>query len=539
MSRYIDPEVFPDFFRKAVVRWSAGALSGVLLFVCFPKADWNFLVWIATLPLTCALVNETRLRRAFGIAYLCGAVFFAGSCYWFVDVIQQYGGLSRGLAWAALVLFVIIDSVFFGVFGLVQSAVARRSLGLGLALNPFLWVTMEVARTYLITGFPWNLLGYALQVAGLKQIASVTAVYGLSFLAVATSAVLAWVLFRPGRAAARGALACWVVLLLLGNWLLKPPPETPGSNRACLLQPDVPLDETALESWLPWVNPSHLDQLVNMSVTAAEQGEGKSPASSAGTSHPASAPPLIVWAENPAPFYFATDKDFRSAVERMARQAHAYVVINTVIPLDPKATRVTNSAIVVDPEGNEVLRYDKIHLVPFGEYVPAWAFPGDVGTIATSIGSFVPGSSYPVAHTPEGTIGVFICYEAIFPQLVRRIAAQGAGVLVNISNDAWYGDTAAAFQHFEMARFRAIENHRYLLRATNNGITAIIDPYGRVVKSLPRNERAVLSGRYSYRNKQTFYTAHGDVFAWGAVMIAAALVVVAALSGRRKATSEG
>jgi apolipoprotein N-acyltransferase len=521
------------------MRWTAGALSGVLLFICFPKVDWSFLVWFATLPLICASVNETRLLRAFGIGYLCGGVFFAGSCYWFADVMEQYGGLSPSLSVGVLLLFVIIDSIFFGGFALLLSAVARRSRSLGLTAAPFLWVTMELARTYLITGFPWNLLGYAVQPTGLKQVASVTAVYGLSFLAVATSALLAWLLLEPGARLARVFLPCWGMMLVLGNWALKPPAETPGLNQAYLLQPDVPLDETTLESWLPWVNPSHLNQLVDMCVSAAQPGAGEPPESNGDTSHGPTAAPLIAWAENPAPFYFATDNIFRSALQRMARQAHAYVVVNTVIPVDPKATRVTNSAIVLDPEGHELLRYDKIHLVPFGEYVPAWAFPGKVGKITSEVGSFVPGNSYRAARTPEGAIGVFICYEAIFPQLVRRIAATGAGVLVNISNDAWYGDTSAAFQHFEMARFRAIENGRYLLRATNNGISAVIDPYGRVVKSLPRHERALLSGRFTYLSRRTFYTAHGDVFAWSAAGVAIALMVIAAFPRRRTAESNG
>ncbi len=537
MTTSIRATSLPGLFQRIPVRWVAAALSGALLFTCFPKVDWNFLVWIAAFPLICALVSETRLLRAFWIGYLCGVVFFAGSCYWFTDVMEHYGGLGPMLSVGVLVLFVIIDSVFFGVFGLILSAVARRSQGLALALSAFLWVTMEVARTYLITGFPWNLLGYAVRSEGLKQIASVTAVYGLSFMAAATSALLAWVLFKPRARAARVLLAGWVILLLLGNWGLKPPPEATGPNRAYLLQPNVPLDETALESWLPWVNPSHLNQLVDMSVSAVEKGTGETRGSSGVVSEPAQVPPLIAWAENPAPFYFTRDSDFRSTVEGMARRAHAYVIVNTVIPLDAKANRVTNSAIVLNPEGQVVLRYDKIHLVPFGEYVPAWAFPGLIGKITSEVGTFVPGKTHPVAHTPEGTIGVFICYEAIFPQLVRQLAAEGAGVLVNISNDAWYGDTAAAFQHFEMARFRAIENGRYLLRATNTGITAVIDPYGRVVEKLPRYERAVLAGRFSYLGRETFYTAHGDVFAWSAVAVAAVLILAGVMSGRGKAKS--
>jgi apolipoprotein N-acyltransferase len=242
------------------------------------------------------------------------------------------------------------------------------------------------------------------------------------------------------------------------------------------------------------------------------------------------APPLIIWAENPAPFYFTRDQVFRNAVERMARQGRAYVVVNTVVPLASAPSEITNSAVVVDPEGREIVQYDKMHLVPFGEYVPAWAFPDKIGKITAEVGNFVPGTSYRVAPTPEGTVGIFICYEDIFPQLVRRIALAGAQVLVNISNDTWFGDSAAAFQELEMARFRAIENHRYLLRATNDGITALIDPYGRVEKQIARHRTTVLTANFSYRRDQTFYTKRGDVFAWLCAALAAVIIVAAITS---------
>ena len=235
-------------------------------------------------------------------------------------------------------------------------------------------------------------------------------------------------------------------------------------------------------------------------------------------------PPLLIWAENPAPFFFTRDPIFRNAMENMARQTHAFVIANTIVPLDASGDTITNSAFTLDPEGREVSRYDKIHLVPFGEYVPWWALPGLVHKITSEVGNFVPGSSYPVAKSPGGGIGVFICYEAIIPQLARKLVANGAGVLVNISNDAWYGDSAAAYQHLEMARLRAIENHRYLLRATNNGLTTLIDPYGRVREEIPRYQRMVMPAHFDFETRQTFYSAHGDVFAWLCAVVAAVML---------------
>jgi apolipoprotein N-acyltransferase len=448
---------------------------------------------------------------------------------------ELYGHLAPALAVGVLILFVIIDSTFFGGFALLMGWAARRSSGWALALSPFLWVAMELARTYLITGFPWNLLGYAVQAPGLRQIASVTAVYGLSFLAVATSALLAWVLFSPRRARAGLALAGWVVLLLLAQWRLTPPPEVMGKELAFLLQPNVPLNNAELDAWSPWRNPAQLQQLVQLSESTVEQY-----LRTARTEPPPGAaahPPLLIWAENPAPFFFTRDPIFRHAMENMARQTRALVIANTIIPMDAEGDTITNSAFTLDPEGREVSRYDKIHLVPFGEYVPGWALPGLVHKITSEVGNFVPGSSYPVAKSPGGGIGVFICYEAIIPQLARKLVAGGAGVLVNISNDAWYGDSAAAYQHLEMARLRTIENHRYLLRATNNGLTTLIDPYGRVLEEIPRYRRMVMPAHFNFETRQTFYSARGDVFAWLCAVAAGLMLTLGSTSKKLGARS--
>ena len=492
---------------------AAAALSGLLLVACFPKFHIRGLVWIACLPLLAALAVETRIKRAFLLGYVCGAVFFAGSCYWFVEVMNLYGHLAPALAVVVLILFVIIDATFFGAFGLAMGWAARRSPGWALAASPFLWMAMELARTYLITGFPWNLLGYAVQASGVRQVATVTGVYGLSFLAVTTSALVAWVLLTRRRARAGLVLAGWVALLLLVQWKFTPPPATVGKELAVLIQPNVPLDEAALESWEPWKDPTELQRLVQFSVEAIHQS-------------PITKAPLLVWAENPAPFFFTRDPIFRNAMQNLARQTHAIVIGNTVIPVDEKGEAITNSAFTLDPDGREISRYDKIHLVPFGEYVPWWALPGVVHKITSDVGNFVPGSNYSVAPASGGGVGVFICYEAIIPQLARRLVANGAGVLVNISNDAWYGESAAAYQHLEMARLRAVENRRYLLRATNNGLTTIIDPYGRVLEVLPRYQRLAMPAHFDFFTRLTLYSRYGDVFAWLAAAVGVAMLVI-------------
>jgi len=507
-------------------RWLASVLSGFLLVACFPKLSLHPLVWIALLPLLLVLASESSLGRAFGWAYLGGAIYFGGSFYWFVEVMRQYGGLGLGLAATGLAAFVVVFSVFFGAFGLVFGMLTRKSPGWALLASPFLWVAMELARTYFITGFPWNLLGYGVSPAGLRQLASVTGVYGLSFLAAATSALAAWSLWHWREKRPWLVLGGWVVLLVVGNWVLAPPAPSQGPDLAVLVQPNVPLDEQAASAWAPWVNPAKLNQLVDMSLEALASAEHKAAVRLDKQGGPGlGVPPLIIWAENPAPFYFTRDPIFRSAVERMARQASAYVVVNTVIPLSTGGQHITNSAVVLDAEGRQILQYDKMHLVPFGEYVPAWAFPDMIGKITTEAGNFVPGARYGVAPAPQGALGVFICYEDVFPQLVRRVTLAGAKVLVNISNDAWFGRSSAPLQELEMARLRAIENRRYLLRATNDGITVLIDPYGRVEERIAPYQTAALPVNFSYLGAETFYTRHGDVFAWLCTALAGVMVI--------------
>jgi apolipoprotein N-acyltransferase len=491
-------------------------LSGVLLFACFPLLNWHPLVWVATAPLLAAAVNEPQLGRAYLLGVLTGSIFLAGSVYWFVEVMTFYGHMTPVLALAAMVPFLVLFSSFWGVFALVLAWAARRSLAAALLLSPFLWVALELARTYqFINGFPWNLLGYAVQPSGLRQLASTTAVYGLSFLAVASSALITWAILE-WQAKQFWPLVAWVVLLVAANYVLNPPPAPLGTNVALLIQPNVPMDEAAQANWAPWQNPKPLASLVAMTEESLSQ-----------LSPQPLTPPLIVWSENPAPFFFGRDPVFRAAIENMARRAHAYVVVGTNTFEGPDDTLPHNSAVALNPSGQLILQYDKIHLVPFGEYVPSW-LPGTVGKITSQVGNYVAGTRYEAAATAEGAIGIFICYESIFPQLVRRLTPPGPGVLVNISDDAWYGDSSAAYQHLEIARFRAIENHRFLLRATNDGVTAVIDPYGRILETIPRHRAMALAGNFSFLGEETFYKARGDVFGWLCVVASGVIVGFAA-----------
>jgi apolipoprotein N-acyltransferase len=512
-------KLYPENTRKLLqktplLRLDACVLSGVLLALCFPLPNINLLVWVASVPLILAAVSEPNPGLGFLWGLITGVIFLSGSLYWFVGVMRNYGQLNLPEALAAMVLFLVMFAPFWGVFGLIESLAARRSARLALVLAPFSWVALELARTYLITGFPWNLLGYAVQPLGLEQLASVTAVYGLSFVAVVTSALLTWIIIEPRRNQPRWLAIGWIVLLVISDLALAPPRIPKPRHLAVLVQPDVPLNDQGAVNWTPWQNPVPLEHLVQMSLQAV-------------AAHRAGAVghPLIVWSENSAPFFFDEGPLFRDAVESMARHARAFVVVNTITFAGPRETRPRNTAIVLNASGQKILEYHKIHLVPMGEYIPGWLRFTRMSKMTSEVSDFVPGSHYNVARTPDGGIGVFICYEAIFPQLVRRLVPPGPGVLVNISDDAWYGRSAARFQHLNMARFRAIENHRYLLRATNDGITAVIDPYGRVVATARQYQQSVLAARFKYEPERTFYMRYGDVFAWSCVIVTLILLV--------------
>jgi len=505
--------------------WLLAALSGVLQALIFPSPSISALSWVALAPLLVAVLtdhgrgNAGTPRQAFLLGWLSGVVWYAGSCYWVYHVMHAYGGLASPVAALLLVLFCLYLGLWHGLFGILLALVARSGRfagGRALAVAPFLWVAMELARVR-VSGSPWDLLGTA-QVANLPltQLATVAGVYGVSFaIAVVNSAFAAalvvprerrWTMLAASLVAA-GALQLGVLVQL---------PADPATHTARLVQQNIPILDSA--GWTLEYFDRTLVDLEQLSAAPPPSG--------------ALAPSLIVWPESPAPFY-TNDPRFQQALSALAVARGAYVVAGSLTPVPRgSSTALLNSAALVDPAGQWRGRYDKIHLVPFGEYVPFSSLLFFANKLTREVGDFVPGSERTVFDLGEGRVGAFICFESIFPDEVREFADRGAQVFVNISNDSWFGETGAPGQHLNMARMRAIENHRWLLRATNSGITAAIDPHGRVVMQAPRNQRVALDVPYAYLGETTFYTRHGDWFAWTCVIIALA-VLAAAITHKR------
>jgi len=525
------------------------ALSGVLQAITFPFRPsvhdaGYFVCWFAVVPLLLAilgplsrsgpqLVDEKgrplgilSAGQGFWLGYFSGIIWYAGTCFWIFHVLHVYGKMHPLEAGAMFLAFCLYLALYNGLFGALIARAASGASGSkkAILLAPFIWVAVEMARTR-VTGFPWDLLGTA-QVNNipLAQIARITGVYGVSFgIMLVNTAFAASFLLPPHRRRTMLVAAVLAAAVLNLGSLVTPPPVA-TDHTARLVQQNVPIEA----DWNAATLQQTLDDLRQRSVAAG-----------AGAAISSVRPSLIVWPESPAPF-FLNEQRFRLAVTSIAVDAHAYVIAGALgTPETPTPETPTpaggkrsyyNSAVLITPQGSWTARYDKVHLVPFGEYIPAQSVLIFLKGIAREVGEwgFTAGTERVVFDVGGQRVGTFICYESIFPDEIREFAGNGAQVLVNISNDTWFGDYGMAAQHLNMVRMRAIENQRWVLRATNNGITAAIDPYGRVTQSAPRKERLTLDVAYGLVTDTTFYTRHGDWFGWLCVIIASAAIFVRA-----------
>lgn len=484
--------------------------TAALLVLAFPRFNQSWLAAVALTPLLVAVDREWRTGRRFLLGYLAGVLFWAGTCYWIQFVLTVHGGMSTLAGWAAVGLFALIKGLHMGVFALLAGAALDGRWAVLTA--PALWVVVE--RTHAPLGFAWLALGNAgIEMDVPARAAPYAGVYGVSFVFAAMSTALALVILRrPRRQLAPAAVLA--VLLLLPRL----PAPVPGQEIALLVQPNISESAEWTESWIARQH----RRLELLSEHTARVGLP---------------PRLIVWPEVPAPVYYYDDARFRETVNGLAQRTGAWLLLN-VVPHTAEGAPL-NSALLVSPAGRPAGRYDKMKLVPFGEYVPR-PF-GLLRKIASEAGDFAPGRQLVTLEADGHRLGAFICYEAVFPHLVRRFSEAGAELLVNISNDGWYGRTAARDQHLKIARMRALENRRWLLRATNNGITAAIDPAGRLVRRLPSFTEAGMAVTFSFLRERTVYARYGDWFVIACALLGAAGLIAGQLpryrSARRQPTA--
>ena len=465
----------------------AGALSGLLLVLSLPKPDLYPLAWIALAPLLFVIARETSVSRIVLSSYLAGVVFFSGTFYWITETMTTYGGLAFPLALGVGALFVLTYALYFVLFGLALHLAVKKFGARGLFFAPPLWVTMEWLRGILFSGFPWMLSGYALTpYSGILQMAVWTGVYGLSFLATSVNTLIAYGVLRRQKAWAAAAAA-----IVLIAWLLPIANEKLSNDPVAvrLVQTNISLDQ-------PWKRPES-DELLNELAALSTRDTAK--------------PKLVVWPETPAPFYLNGDREFRARMQGIARKLGAYFLVGYI---DAIGEGPSNSAGLIGPNGDQISRYDKIHLVPFGEYVPFKRLLFFAESLTRQVGEFVPGTDYVLSDVDGHKISTAICYESIFPDLVRQFVKRGSELIVVITNDGWFGESSAPYQHLRMAVLRAVENRRWVARTANTGISAIIDPYGRIETQTPIGVRTIVDGTANFRTDRTFYTQYGDIFAY-------------------------
>lgn len=528
--------------------WALAVLSGVLQVLPFPIAGpvplWRTaFCWFAITPLLFAMTRGEKGRIALNprhtalLGYVSGFVWYLGSCYWIYQTMAIYGGLGSLVAATILLLFCLYLGLYHALFGWLVGVLRHRfGAQVALLLSPFVWVAVELARAR-ITGFPWDLLGTA-QVDNplLTRLGPITGVYGMSFVIAFVNALWLVRIYLKERRLTRPLLTAAGVLItvlyVLGLGRLRTLQKQTATATATLVQENLEVGEAAkgpepterelLESFtylsrhpgdrvylgMPELSGTRL-------VTFASKGETQKS-------------DLIIWPESPAPFQ-EDELSFHETMSTLAAQSKTPMIVgNVAIKRSNESGRgftLYNSASFVDSRGNFVGRYDKIHLVPFGEYVPFRGILFFADSLLHEVGTFSSGDQRSLFVTNGHRYGTFICYESIFGDEVRQFVRDGADVLINISNDGWYGDTSAPWQHLNMARMRAIENHRWVLRATNTGVTAAIDPYGRVVEAAPRHVRTSIRVGFGYEEDMTFYTRYGDLFAYSCAAITIATIL--------------
>ncbi len=485
--------------------YGPAVVSSVLVVLSFPKIDLSFLAWIALSPLLALLYGKDK-KTAFKIGVAFGFVYFFGTTYWIYHSINMYGSIPLVpslLIVALLSLYLSLYPAFFSVF---YAVVLRKTRFPALFLAPVLWTSLEFVRSYMLTGFPWSSLGYSqYRFLTAIQVADITGIYGISFLIVSVNGALADLFLLKRRTRERplhpllptacafiGLFIVLVATFAYGSYRLHQ--QRNGSSiRLAVVQGNI---EQA-HKWDPAYQQSVIKVYEKLSSSSL-----------------AEKPDMIIWPESAVPFVFGKTRELTDDVVAFQRSMNSYLLFGSVLFKNGSSNAYSNSALLLDRDGKVSYIYDKIHLVPFGEYVPLRSVLFFVNKLAVGVGDYVPGDSYIKAVTPFGSFGTLICYEIIFPGLVRKFYVKGGDFIVTITNDAWFGKTSGPYQHFTMAVFRAVENRKPVIRAANTGISGFIDSNGEIIRTTKLFERTELMGDIRTDKTLTFYTKYGDIFSY-------------------------
>ena len=529
-SRYTDRDVSTRAYE-----YELAAASGVFLALSFPKYGHPAFGWIALTPLLVALASTGRqvpsrpehpLRRAFALGFVAGAIYLTGTLYWITRVMVVYGGIGAWLAAPINGALVAYLALFPAVFAVVVRRLVMAHGVMALMTAPVVWVATELGRTYLLTGFPWVLLGYSqATVLPVAQLASIFGVYGVSMLVAAVSAALAIVAVTAGAPHGRhdrrfGPLvATLVVVVVVAVWGGRRAAASEWTRagvpvRVGLVQGNVDQGEKWEASRAARIFEDHLR------LTRQALREGAE---------------FVLWPESSTPFRLEDDALDAERLRAIARQAKTPILVGsdqiewTVVNGQRVPARWFNAAFLLRADGATAGVYRKMHLVPFGEYVPLQRMLFFAGPLVEQVGTFAEGERAELLPVDGHPVSVSICYEVVYPELVREFVRGGSELLTTITNDAWFGRTSAPYQHFEQASMRAIEEGRYLVRAANTGVSGIVDPYGRVLERTDVFQQTVVVGEARFLRVSTFYARHGDLLA-----DASLLCTVAVLAASRR-----
>jgi apolipoprotein N-acyltransferase len=478
--------------------WSAVFLataSGVLLFLSFPKYGSGFLAFIALIPLFLAIREATSIRHGLLLGFITGLVCHIGLIYWIAYVVVNYGYLPVYLGIVLMLLLSCYLSLYLALFA-AAIVLFRRNIGLYI-LAPVLWVCLEYCKSYLFTGFPWENLGYSQYLnKNLIQFADIAGVYGLSFLIVLVNAAFFEVLAEKSK---KKLLSAAVVILIIAGVLIYGVQRTKQVDKALqnVAAMEVLLIQGNIDQSIKW-NEYFQKETINIYEQLSLQN---APVKGG----------LIVWPETALPFNYQDANLLQKQVRDIALKTNSWFIFgSTSYENVPNDTNYYNSSYVLSPDGEIKGKYNKVHLVPYGEYVPLRNIFPFIKKLTAGMGDFSAGTGYQPLTIDNKKIGILICYEGILPFAGRSYKREGAELLINITNDAWFGSTSAPFQHFSMAVFRAVETRLYLVRAANTGISAVISPQGQIIARTNIFEKAAIKGNIKFSKIQTIYVKYGD-----------------------------
>ena len=501
-----------------VLDFALALLSGALLALSFPRYGHPAFAWIALVPLLVALFggrSRTTPLRAFYLGLVTGLLYFTGTIYWTGTVVRQFGGLAMPVALLAMLLLAAYLALFPALTALITARLVNHAGMRALLLMPAAWVATEFGRGYLFGGFPWVPLGNSqVTVLPVAQLASVLGVYGLSGLVAFVNAAIASAVLTRGRQRTLAVAAAIVLLAGVGAWGALRVADGALTREGTSLRVGLIQGNIAQEDkWNPREARRIFTTYIAMTRDAVRRGAE-----------------FVIWPESSTPFMFEEDDVGETTLRELARELQVPILFGSdQVDRSGETVRLYNAAFLVTPTGETAAVYRKMHLVPFGEYIPGKQLLYFVSPLVERMAEFAPGASMVVLPVGPHTINTAICYEVVYPSLIREAVAAGSQLLTTITNDAWYGQSSAPYQHFALASMRAIEQGRYLARAANTGISGVVDPYGRVVQQSAIFEQAGLVENVRILTTRTIYSRVGDVIAY----LSIALIVVALMLTRR------